>query len=144
MGNVINFPTPNPVTDIVPEPGLSFGSTAPDFRQFIHGLALTLVPVFVVLGVSTETVVLGWVGLGLGVFDAIVLAAPNAADKGRRITFALGALIQAVLIGFGVANEEVIVTIVGAVVSSITSYIAFRYTQSSALAPASTVGNKAA
>lgn len=144
MGNVINFPTPNPVTDIVPEPGLSFGSTAPDFRQFIHGLALTLVPVFVVLGVSTETVVLGWVGLGLGVFDAIVLAAPNAADKGRRITFAVGALIQAVLIGFGVANEEVIVTIVGAVVSSITSYIAFRYTQSSALAPASTVGNKAA
>ena len=144
MGNVINFPTPNPVTDIVPEPGLSFGSTAPDFRQFVHGLALTLVPVFVVLGVSTETVVLGWVGLGLGVFDAIVLAAPNAADKGRRITFALGALIQAVLIGFGVANEEVIVTIVGAVVSSITSYIAFRYTQSSALAPASTVGNKAA
>ena len=144
MGNVINFPTPNPVTDIVPEPGLSFGSTAPDFRQFIHGLALTLVPVFVVLGVSTETVALGWVGLGLGVFDAIVLAAPNAADKGRRITFAVGALIQAVLIGFGVANEEVIVTIVGAMVSSITSYIAFRYTQSSALAPASTVGNKAA
>ena len=145
MGVLLQFPKPNPVTDTVPVPGLAItNSTKPDIRQFVHGLIMVWVPVLAVLGVASEDTILYWVGLGLGVFDAIVLAAPNAADKGRRITFALGALIQAVLIGFGVANEEVIVTIVGAVVSSITSYIAFRYTQSSALAPASTVGNKAA
>ncbi|QDH84899.1 holin [Mycobacterium phage Phreeze] len=138
MANVLQFPKPNPVTDTVPAPGLRLtNGTAPDLRQFVHGLVMVWVPVLAVLGVASEETVLYWVGLGLGAFDALVLAFPNTADKLRAVTYAFGALVQAALIAFGVLTETQITILIGAAVSSVVSFIAFRYTPSAVIeAPA--------
>lgn len=131
---ILPFPKPNPVTATVPVPGLSpVPATAPDLRQFVHGLIMVWVPVLAVLGVASEQTILYWVGLGLGVFDALVLAFPNTADRLRAVTYAVGALIQASLIAFGVLTETQVAVLVGAAISSIVSFIAFRYTPSSAI-----------
>ena len=136
MGVLLQFPKPNPVTDTVPVPGLSLtNSTKPDIRQFVHGLVMVWVPVLAVLGVASEDTVLYWVGLGLGVFDALILAFPNTADKLRAVTYAIGALAQAALIAFGVLTETQVAVLIGAGVSSIVSFIAFRYTPSSVIEP---------
>ena len=136
MAAILKFPVANPVTDTVPVSGLALtNSTKPDIRQFVHGLVMVWVPVLAVLGVASEDTVLYWVGLGLGVFDALILAFPNTADKLRAVTYAIGALAQAALIAFGVLTETQVAVLIGAGVSSIVSFIAFRYTPSSVVEP---------
>lgn len=143
MGIILSFPKANPVTDTVPASGLSpIPATASDIRQFVHGLVMVWVPVLTVLGVASEQTILYWVGLVLGVFDALVLAFPNTADRLRAVTYAVGALVQGILITVGVLTQQQVTVLIGAAVSSIISFIAFRYTPSSVIEPVSNFVNK--
>ena len=142
MPAILKFPVANPVTDTIPAPGLALtNSTKPDIRQFVHGLVMVWVPVLAVLGVASEDNLLYWVGLGLGVFDALILAFPNTADKLRAVTYAVGALAQAALIAFGVLTQTQVVVLIGAAVSSVVSFVAFRYTPSSVIEPPTSGGS---
>jgi hypothetical protein len=120
---------------LAPTAGVSVLNTKPDIRQWIHNVTMAAVPVLVLLGHWSETNVLYWVGLALGVVDAILIAMPNTQDKVRKIIYAVAGLTQAVLFSVGILTQVEAATIVGAVVTFLTSSLATFYTPTSTLEP---------
>lgn len=142
MGTLLRptFPKINPVADTAPVSGVTITSpTAPDLRQFLHGLAMVWVPVLAMLGYGTEEQAWYWAGLVFGVIDSLLLSFPNTADKARAVTFAVGGLAQAALGAFGILTETNAAILVGAAISSVVSFISFRYTPSSVIQPTAAV-----